>query len=176
METTLIELCENSHSLSARLHDWLSVLLDTHTPAASGSATPISPLSPTSSSGPALERALSSIKGLPRPGIARSGSVQTNTTSKGVVLVVTHQECITALLDMLTSQSTDEMEKLKKKAPIDLHVPEHISFEGEEGKQVGNTGVAILRVWWEDGEEGMGLVPRGRLEAWGSEEHLRDEE
>ncbi|WVQ64663.1 uncharacterized protein L199_002830 [Kwoniella botswanensis] len=170
---------ESEAALSARLHDWLSVLLSTHTPSASGAATPVSPLTPSSNNGPVLERALSSIKGLARPGIPRIGSVQTNTLSWGVVLVVTHQECLTCLLDMLTcpapSTTNDEM---MKKSPIDLHVPEHVKFNSADpDRQVGNTSVAIIRVWWEDdATEGNELVPRGRLEAWGSEEHLQVDE
>nr|XP_018266510.1 uncharacterized protein I303_00485 [Kwoniella dejecticola CBS 10117]OBR88668.1 hypothetical protein I303_00485 [Kwoniella dejecticola CBS 10117] len=194
--------CEPDEEIAERLHSWLSSLLTTHTPQTSGAATPISPLTPTSASAsasagpasPVLERALSSIKGLPRPGILRTPSKETNHTGgKGVVLVVTHQECISALLKLLTKPSisptahgagvdgaqaeTDTQMQLAK-SPIDLHVPEQFDFvHTEDGRQIGNTAVAIVRVWWEDSgrPDGEGLEVRGRLEAWGSEEHLQDQ-
>ncbi|WRT63481.1 uncharacterized protein IL334_000386 [Kwoniella shivajii] len=162
---------ESEEDLAKRLHDWLKVLVDTHTPISSTSATPISPLSPLSPSGTNLERALSSIVGLPRPGISRNPSTPAGAgKGSGIVLVVTHQECLSSLAQLLTA-TTDPAEIIGK-SPIDIHVPENIDF----GRQVGNTSVAILRVWWEDdGSNGNGMEARGRLEAWGSEDHLHEE-
>ncbi|WWC85638.1 uncharacterized protein L201_000504 [Kwoniella dendrophila CBS 6074] len=180
---------ESEEELSARLHDWLSILIETHTPITSSTSTPITPLL-TQSQGqaqpdfnednkPILQRALSSIKGLPRPGISRNSSISTrqNQFGKSIVLCVTHQECLSSLIKILTksninNDNSNDDDKVSKKSPIDLHVPETISLDNK----VGNTSVAILRIWWEDDEVNGGLEPRGRLEAWGSEEHLQDDE
>jgi hypothetical protein len=57
----------------------------------------------------------------------------------------------------------------KGKEVMDVRVPHGVEVEGE----VCNTGVAILRVWWEDDGTGQGkLDARGRLEGWGMADHL----
>ncbi|WVF66296.1 hypothetical protein IAT40_001036 [Kwoniella sp. CBS 6097] len=196
---------ESEQSVEDRLHSFLSVLLTSHTPASSATATPATP-GFTSASGkttpltpglasvsmnnaPIFDRAFSfsaiekpgTVSGLPRPGMPRTPTTPAVFgKGSGVVLVVTHQECLSAFLRILTTPSPVLEGLDAKKPPIDLHVPETIDFkhvegEGKEKGQVGNTSVAILRIWWEDEGDGQ-LEPRGRLEAWGSEEHLHENE
>ena len=63
--------------------------------------------------------------------------------------------------------------KAKAKVPLSMYVSEGIDLKMSP---VGNTSVAILRVWWEHIESGVEissvLKARGRLEAWGMEDHL----
>nr|XP_019014356.1 uncharacterized protein I206_00438 [Kwoniella pini CBS 10737]OCF53137.1 hypothetical protein I206_00438 [Kwoniella pini CBS 10737] len=161
-----------------RLHSWLSSLITAHTPQTSGAVTPITPVNPASyESKPVFERALSSTKGLPRPGMIRKPSKEFDQSGKGVVLAVTHQECIMAILDLLISPiiTPDRHDEQSANTPINLHIPEHFEFvQFEHERKVGNTAVAIVRIWWEESVDGEGLEVRGRLEAWGSEEHLQD--
>ncbi|OCF33172.1 hypothetical protein I316_05217 [Kwoniella heveanensis BCC8398] len=203
---------ESEESVDERLHSFLSVLLTSHTPASSTTATPATPgLSSTSgtatpltpglagismNNAPIFDRAFSSVTttanvnakekpgtvaGLPRPGMPRTPTTPAGAgLGTGVVLVVTHQECLSSFLRILTAPCPVPAGAGNgaKKPPIDLHVPETIDFkhaEGEDHGQVGNTSVAILRIWWEDEGDGK-LEPRGRLEAWGSEEHLHDDD
>ncbi|WVQ93917.1 hypothetical protein IAU59_000995 [Kwoniella sp. CBS 9459] len=206
---------ESEESVADRLHSFLSVLLNSHTPTTSATATPATrgltlgpsgpatPLTPglasiSMNNAPIFDRAFSAsatnkpgtVAGLPRPGMPRTPTAPAGSgQGTGVVLVVTHQECLSAFLRILTTPSPgpsvglghgeSDGGDLSKKPPIDLHVPETIDLkfkhnEVEEKGQVGNTSVAILRIWWEDEGDGN-LEPRGRLEAWGSEEHLHED-
>ena len=54
---------------------------------------------------------------------------------------------------------------------LDLHIPHDTDLTAH----IGNTAVAVMRVWWEEDENGR-LEPRGRLEAWASDDHLQDGE
>lgn len=61
----------------------------------------------------------------------------------------------------------------KAKVPLSMYVSEGIDLKSSP---MGNTSVAILRVWWQridsGAEMGSVLEARGRLEAWGMEDHL----
>ncbi|KAK8845313.1 hypothetical protein IAR55_006026 [Kwoniella newhampshirensis] len=184
---------ESEDQLKRRLHDWLSVLIKMHIPASSATATatatattPLSPLSPLSAANPFnSETVASRVRALPRPGIARTPSACANSgkSGSGIVLVLSHQECLTALLKLLTGseavskpdQTGDKSDEMPK-SPIDLHIPDSVVVRNGDmvGTGMGNASVAILRVWWEEGEDGT-LEARGRLEAWGDKEHLLDE-
>ncbi|WVO17655.1 hypothetical protein L204_105352 [Cryptococcus depauperatus] len=157
---------EDEAILKKRLCEWLDSLIKIHTPSASTSSTPalLSPTYPVI--GNVALNPFDLIKALPRPGMPRTPSVPSGGgLGSGVILVLTHQECLTALIDILTSSSAQETQS-EPKSPIDLHVPEGFDFKSN----IANTSVAILRVWWEEGENG--LEARGRVEAWGVQEHL----
>jgi hypothetical protein len=79
---------------------------------------------------------------------------------------VTHSECLIALLTIL-ARSPEQGEEYSALA---LRIPHGVNTKGN----VGNTGVAILRIWWEDnGKAGMDV--RGRLEDWGMADHLQED-
>ncbi|WWD22261.1 hypothetical protein CI109_106752 [Kwoniella shandongensis] len=158
---------EPEEQLLSRLHDWLSVLVRMHTPTSSTATSPTSPLSPVSPLPTDPFDTPSIVRSLPRPGIARTPSASASSGlagKNGIVLVVTHQACLKGFLRILTRD--------EPKSPIDLHVPDSLTINTDTDKEekmemvVGNASVAIVRVWWEDGEA------RGRLEAWGDEDHL----
>ncbi|WVQ76479.1 hypothetical protein IAR50_006147 [Cryptococcus sp. DSM 104548] len=177
---------EEDEAVRRRLSGWLSSLLKQHTPAASlaatpaGARTPGTPLSPTfgftRAEGGEAVNPFELMKALPKPGVSRTPTTAAGGgLGSGVVLCVTHQECLSALISLLMPSSppnflNSSAEKGKvniKKPLIDVQVPESVRLR----ENVGNTGVAILRVWWEEAEGGE-LEPRGRLEAWGMDEHL----
>ncbi|WVQ80978.1 hypothetical protein IAT38_003085 [Cryptococcus sp. DSM 104549] len=165
---------EGEDELTDRLHSWLSVLIRSHTPSTSTSTTPaLSPLSPSSPNSQINPFDL--VRALPRPGMPRTPSTPAGGgLGSGVVLVLTHQECLAALVNTLTKEYEEKCGSSggcegAGKSPIEVQVPEGVKVE----PWMGNTSVAILRVWWEESETGM--EARGRLEAWGVEEHLRDE-
>lgn len=91
--------------------------------------------------------------------------------------MLTHQECLEKLFEMLNVDESvdegDESEGKVKKVSLSMYVSEGIDMENSS---LGNTSVAILRVWWErlesDEEMGSVLEARGRLEAWGMRDHL----
>ncbi|ORY31993.1 histidine phosphatase superfamily [Naematelia encephala] len=136
---------ESDQILSTRLKEWLDNLITYHTPVTSPAGTPRTPISP-----------------------ADPGS--------GTVLAVTHEECLLSLLRLLTSSNKDNHNHA-----LQLHVPQTV----DTSLRLGNTAMTIVRVWWEDvgglspfgdGQLGMGkMEPRGRLEAWGVEDHLIDD-
>lgn len=94
-----------------------------------------------------------------------------------MILVLTHQECLEKLAEMLNWDESvvkkGESENKAKTVPLSMYVSEGIDLKRSP---VGNTSVAILRVWWEHIEGGVEigsvLKARGRLEAWGMEDHL----
>ena len=65
------------------------------------------------------------------------------------ILVVTHEECIMTLLNILVVSSS-----------VRMSVAEGVDL----GKRVGNGSVGIIKVWW-DGD----MEVRARLEAWAVE-------
>jgi hypothetical protein len=69
-----------------------------------------------------------------------------------IALVVTHEECLLALLNILTHQPS----------PVQVSIAAGVDV----GARVENATFAIVRVWWEKEDKEEGLVPRGRLEAW----------
>ena len=76
---------------------------------------------------------------------------------------------------LLGDQGDSALAELGPRSPVEVHVPPGV----DTGVPSGNTAVAIVRVWWEDANdpEKMGeLVARGRLEAWGMDDHLDVEE
>lgn len=84
------------------------------------------------------------------------------------VLVVTHQDCIMTLLKILTKPTSPD-------SPVSVSIGHDVDLS----RPCGNTAVAIVRIWWEAGDEVGGLQPMGRLEAWGVGDHLplsRDQE
>lgn len=181
-------------SVKARLHEWLTELLNTHTPSVSTPQSPTSPFPPLSPLSCTLPRSPAStgnftpsdlIRALPRPGFPRRPSSRSSSgatglgggSGSGVILVLTHQECLEKLFEMLNVDESvdegDESEGKVKKVPLSMYVTEGIDMENSS---LGNTSVAILRVWWErvesDEEMGSVLDARGRLEAWGMKDHL----
>ena len=123
-------------SMMDRLANWLTELLEIHSPANTPSASPI--------------------------GQAPHSSAPHHPPS---ILVVTHEECLTALLALFTAPSpmgsTDT-----PRSPLDVHVPAELPVVG----YFPNTGFAVLQVGWEEEEES--LVPKGNLLSWGSTDHL----
>ncbi|KAK4685205.1 hypothetical protein P7C73_g4951, partial [Tremellales sp. Uapishka_1] len=126
---------ESAESLEKRLHEWLSTLVTAHTPLSSPATTPTYP-------------------------VADPFEPHRHTPGRGIILAVTHEECLLTLLKLLTSSSS----------AVDTVVPASLDIDA----RCGNTGVAILRVWWVE-EEGK-MEARGRLEAWAMDEHLLADE
>lgn len=186
---------EDGDVVKARLHEWLAELVNTHAPSISVPCSCTSPLSPLLPLSPTSPLSLTSptgnlnpfdlIRALPRPGFSRrpssrSSSVATGLgggSGSGVILVLTHQECLEKLAEMLNRDESvvekGESENKAKTVPLSMYVSEGIDLKMSP---VGNTSVAILRVWWEHIESGVEissvLKARGRLEAWGMEDHL----
>ncbi|OWZ56120.1 hypothetical protein C349_06232 [Cryptococcus neoformans var. grubii Br795] len=186
---------EDGDVVKARLHEWLAELLNTHAPSISVPCSCTSPLSPLLPLSPTSPLSLTSptgnlnpfdlIRALPRPGFSRrpssrSSSVATRLgggSGSGLILVLTHQECLEKLAEMLNRDESvvekGESENKAKTVPLSMYVSEGIDLKMSP---VGNTSVAILRVWWEHIESGVEissvLKARGRLEAWGMEDHL----
>ncbi|RXK37272.1 hypothetical protein M231_05414 [Tremella mesenterica] len=160
-------LSESEKQIDARLHFWLSTLVQTKTPLTSPLSTPRTPLSP-------------------------------NDPGAGVIIAVTHEECLLSLLRILcrgqarninnsltihpdnidnslmeTVEKADKMEKNESppESPIEVLIPPGV----DTSLKCGNTAVAIVRVWWTDNGQGT-MVPQGRLEAWGADEHLPKED
>jgi len=76
-----------------------------------------------------------------------------------VVLVVTHEECLLTLLDLLTHSSNEAS------LDVDLDVAHGV----DTARRVDNGRFCIVRVWWDvDGA-------RGRIEAWGVGDLLQDD-
>ncbi|KIR75272.1 hypothetical protein I310_01550 [Cryptococcus deuterogattii CA1014] len=186
---------EDGDTVKARLHEWLTELLNTHTPSVPTPQSPTSPFPPLSPLSSTLPRSTASstgnftpsdlIRALPRPGFPRRPSSRSSSgatglgggSGSGVILVLTHQECLEKLFQMLNVDESvdegDESEGKVKKVPLSMYVSEGIDMNNNS---LGNTSVAILRVWWEcvesDEEMGSVLEARGRLEAWGMKDHL----
>ncbi|OWZ68783.1 hypothetical protein AYX15_00511 [Cryptococcus neoformans] len=186
---------EDGDVVKARLHEWLAELLNTHAPSISVPRSCTSPLSPVLPLSPTSPLSLTSpagnlnpfdlIRTLPRPGFPRRPSSRSSSgatglgggSGSGVILVLTHQECLEKLAEMLNRDESvvekGESENKAKKVPLSMYASEGIDLKRSP---MGNTSVAILRVWWEHIESGVEigsvLKARGRLEAWGMEDHL----
>ncbi|AAW46246.2 hypothetical protein CNK03130 [Cryptococcus deneoformans JEC21] len=185
---------EDGDVVKARLHEWLTELLNTHAPSISAPRSPTSPLSPlpplssfspssyTSSTGNFNPFDL--IHALPRPGFPRRPSSRSSSgatglvggSGSGVILVLTHQECLERFGEMCNRDESvvkNGEREAKAKVPLSMYVSEGIDLKSSP---MGNTSVAILRVWWQridsGAEMGSVLEARGRLEAWGMEDHL----
>ncbi|OWT37187.1 hypothetical protein J008_06167 [Cryptococcus neoformans] len=186
---------EDGDVVKARLHEWLAELLNTHAPSISvpcsctSPSSPLLPLSPTSplslTSPTGNLNPFDLIRALPRPGFSRRPSSRSSSGATGlgggsgsaVILVLTHQECLEKLAEMLNRDESvvekGESENKAKTVPLSMYVSEGIDLKMSP---LGNTSVAILRVWWEHIESGVEigsvLKAKGRLEAWGMEDHL----
>lgn len=77
----------------------------------------------------------------------------TNTSKADVVLVVTHEECLLTLLDLLTTRGG-----------VEVDVASGVNVE----RRVDNGRFCIVRVWWD--QDGV----RGRIEGWGVGGLLQD--
>ena len=76
-----------------------------------------------------------------------------------VVLVVTHEECLLALLDLLTSPQMQ----------VTGGIEADIAHGVDTSTRVENGRFCIVRVWWDvDGA-------RGRIEGWGLGDLLQDD-
>jgi hypothetical protein len=71
-----------------------------------------------------------------------------------VVLVVTHEECLLTLLDLLTDSEVVQVDVAKG---VDV------------GRRVDNGRFCIVRVWWD------GDGARGRIEGWGVGDLLQED-
>jgi len=182
---------EPAEQLTKRLHTFLASLIEAHTPSSSPVGTPRSPASPTG------------------PG-------------SGVILAVTHQECLAELLRILTgdaelsrSEGTLVLPTAQKNNGSGPSSAEHAHANGPPNghlqpgdastnghPHIGDastnggpdrlnavmdvrvpatvdtsvrpeaTAVAIVRVWWTEGDVPGSLEARGRLECWGEVGHL----
>jgi len=82
-----------------------------------------------------------------------------------VVLVVTHEECLLTLLDLLTTSSTG----VPVRNGSNMEVEVDIAHGVDTAKRVDNGRFCIVRVWWD--ENGV----RGRIEGWGVGGLLQDD-
>mgnify|MGYP006876493980 CR=1 FL=1 len=85
------------------------------------------------------------------------------------VLAIVHEECLHSLMILLrASEGVDDFESsTSPSSPLSTtEVPDHLRLQGH----LANTAITVLKVWWEE-DEGR-VVPRGRVETWGSTEHL----
>jgi hypothetical protein len=76
-----------------------------------------------------------------------------------VVLVVTHEECLLTLLDLLTSSPSGG----------DMEMDVDIAPGVDTAKRVDNGRFCIVRVWWDED------FVRGRIEDWGVGGLLQDD-
>ena len=88
--------------------------------------------------------------------------------SSGIVLAVTHDECLRAMLSVLTGRQQPKDDGQPPSSPIDVGIPGDV----DTSLAFGNTSLAIVRVWWEQSIDGPNLIPRGRMEAWAVDDHL----
>ena len=87
--------------------------------------------------------------------------------SEQKILVVTHEECLIALMELLTSPPPSQFDMDPSKSPIEsMRVMDQVEVRGH----LCNTAFAALRVEWEEREGEM--KPRGVLESWGLTKHL----
>jgi hypothetical protein len=82
-----------------------------------------------------------------------------------VVLVVTHEECLLTLLDLLTTSSTG----VPLRSGGNMEVEVDIAHGVDTGKRVDNGRFCIVRVWWDE----VGV--RGKIEGWGVGGLLQDD-
>lgn len=94
--------------------------------------------------------------------VAQAPSTNTNTPTDKAILVVTHEECIHALLLYLMDAQTAMHGPLSG-----LEVPSHLK-ESMEGWLL-NTAVVTIDIRWEGSSK-----PRGRLEMYGDVLHLTE--
>lgn len=162
--------------LAARLHLFLSQLVESHTPVTSPLNSPRTPVSPSD-----------------------QGS--------GCVLVVTHDACLLALLQILTETSGTEhttkvsnqpkkdtwakddikidvktadltgASKAQRRSTLPCVVDTHISADVDVEQLCANTALCVVRVWWEEGlgqgeYMSKGLEAKGRVEVWADVGHL----
>ena len=76
----------------------------------------------------------------------------TTPTRADVVLVVTHEECLITLLDLLTNDS-------EPGRVVQVDIAQGVDV----AKRVENGRFCIVRVWW----DGDGCGASGRIEGWG---------
>lgn len=76
-----------------------------------------------------------------------------------MVLVVTHEECLLTLLDLLTHPSDERS----------LDVVVDVAHGVDTARRVENGRFCIVRVWWDE------LGAMGRIEGWGVGDLLQDD-
>lgn len=124
-------------SVTNRLISWLQDLLDSHSPANTPAVTPIG------------GQCSNSFTVRPEPN----------------VLVVTHEECLSALMKLFSTPVRGEPNDTPT-SPVEVHLPPELPVVG----YFPNTAFSVLQVGWEDVEGS--LVPRGTVECWGVADHL----
>jgi len=73
-----------------------------------------------------------------------------------VVLVVTHEECLLTLLNLLTSNT-------EPGTGVQVDIAQGVDV----AKRVENGRFCIVRVWWDGDGDIIGGGARGRIEGWG---------
>jgi hypothetical protein len=85
-----------------------------------------------------------------------------------VVLVVTHEECLLTLLDLLTASSSEELSsEAETRGGVEVDVD--VAHGVDTAKRVDNGRFCIVRVWWDED------FVRGRIEDWGVGGLLQDD-
>ncbi|KAL7421418.1 hypothetical protein Q5752_004303 [Cryptotrichosporon argae] len=108
---------------------------------------------------------LSSLIAAHTPLASPAGTPRTPTSpsdpGSGTVLAVTHSLCLDGLLRLFRAGAAG--------------VGADVGGLDGTGTHVGETAVTIVRLWWEEGAGyAAPLVCRGRVEAWGTADHLED--
>ena len=80
-----------------------------------------------------------------------------------MVLVVTHEECLLTLLDLLTSSSSSEdpSSEVEARGGVEVDMDIDVAHGVDTGRRIDNGRFCIVRVWWDE----VGV--RGRIEGRG---------
>lgn len=140
--------------MEKRLGSWLAETMQNHTPTPSPVSSPTDPTAP--------------LPGWSEPPDAK---VQLNQQGQQKVLVVTHEECLLALMRLLTTRRPLHVDG--RGSVPKLGVVLGINDEINVHDHLANTALSVLRIEWEDADGE--LVPKGVLESWGLTDHLRDQ-
>ena len=129
--------------LAKRLQSWLGEIARQNTPISTPATSPID-----------AEHA----------GVSHTARSDDTVQAEKKVLVVTHEECLLALINLLTR--SDDSDYDTPPSPVgSMRVSDDVEVCGH----LSNTALAVLRLEWIDGTE-----PHATLESWGSVEHLKE--
>ena len=99
-----------------------------------------------------------------RAGVNHTAQSDETVRAEKKILVVTHEECLLALINLLTRSKDSDYDT--PPSPVgSMRFLDDVAVGGH----LSNTALAVLRLEWIDGAE-----PHATLESWGSTEHLKE--